>query len=106
VGQSLLDVGCSFGFFPVLMAERLPDLSIVGCDNNPDAISFSTDVAEITGVRHITFSRQDVLSATILRLGTFDTVTAFHLLEHLPEAQLPQALEHLLKLTRRRLIVA
>lgn len=35
IGQSLLDVGCSFGFFPVLMAERFPQLRINGVDNKP-----------------------------------------------------------------------
>jgi hypothetical protein len=52
------------------------------------------------------FTLQDVLAANILCLGTFDTVTAIHLLEHLQEAQLPLACEHLLKLTHHRLIIA
>ncbi len=105
-GQSFLDVGCSFGFLPVLMAEHVPDVPIVGCDNNSDAIDLSTDLAEVSGVRHVSFTLQDVLNATILDLGTFDTVTAIHLLEHFSEAQLPQAFEHLLQVTGHRLIVA
>ena len=39
-------------------------------------------------------------------MGTFDTVTAIHLLEHLPEAQLPLAFGHLRQVTRHRLVVA
>jgi SAM-dependent methyltransferase len=105
-GQSFLDVGCSFGFLPVLMAERVPGIYIVGCDNNPDAISLSTDLAKITGVRHVTFTLQDVLHATILDLGTFDTVAALHLLEHTPERDLPMIFMHLLRMTSKRLIIA
>ena len=105
-GQSFLDVGCSFGFLPVLMAERVPTICVMGCDNNLDAIRFSTDLVEVTGVRHVTFTLQDVLNATILGLGTFDTVVALHLLEHLPERDLPIAFTHLLRMTSKRLIIA
>lgn len=105
-GQSVLDVGSSFGFLPVLMAERVPDICIMGCDNNPDAIGFSTDLAEVSGVGHVTFTLQDVLNATILGLGTFDTVIAVHLLEHIPERDLSIAFTHLLQLTAKRLIIA
>jgi SAM-dependent methyltransferase len=105
-GQSFLDVGCSFGFLPVLLAEREPDMRILGCDNNPDAIGFSRDLAKVSGVGHVVFTLNDVLHATILDLGTFDTVVALHLLEHLSEKDLARALTHLLHLTAKRLIIA
>lgn len=105
-GQSLLDVGCSFGFLPVLMAERLPNASIVGCDKNPDALHFSTDLAQVVGTRNVRFALQDILDKAALDLGTFDTVTALHLLEHLSESDVSLALTHLLALTARRLIIA
>jgi 2-polyprenyl-3-methyl-5-hydroxy-6-metoxy-1,4-benzoquinol methylase len=106
IGHSFLDVGCSFGFLPVLMAEREPNMHIGGCDKNPDAIGFSRDLSEVSGVGHVAFMLQDVLDTNILRLGTFDTVVAIHLLEHLPEPDLSRALTHLLHLTARRLILA
>jgi SAM-dependent methyltransferase len=106
IGDTLLDVGCSFGFLPVLMSERDPDMRILGCDKNPDAIDFSTDLAEVSGVGHVAFALHDVLDATILGLGTFDTVTAVHLLEHLPERDVALAFTHLLHLTAKRLIIA
>src|SRR6266702_5233200 len=45
VGQSLLDVGSSCGFLPVLLGEYMANAILVGCDNNPDAISCSTDLS-------------------------------------------------------------
>ena len=105
-GHSFLDVGCSFGFLPVLLAERVHDACIMGCDNNPDALRFSLDLAATTGARQVMFSLQNILAPTILCLGTFDTVTALHLLEHISERDVPTALTHLLQLTSKRLLIA
>ena len=105
-GQSLLDVGCSFGFLPILTAERYPQARIMGIDKNPDAITFSTDLAAITGTHSMTFTLLDLLSEDFLKQGSFDTVTAIHLLEHLTEQDIPTALAHLLKVTNKRLLIA
>jgi len=105
-GQSLLDVGCSFGFLPVLMSERAHNMHISACDISADAISFSTMLANATKVQNITFSQKDVLSEDFLKLGTFDTVTAIHLLEHLTEEDTPTAVDHLLHVTKKRLLIA
>jgi hypothetical protein len=50
--------------------------------------------------------QRDITDPTFPSIGTFDTVTAIHLLEHLPEAYLPLVLEHLLNVTAHRLIIA
>ena len=105
-GRSLLDVGCSFGFLSVLLAERMPEALLMGCDANPNAIRFSTDLAEITGTSHVTFTVQDLLDETFLRRGPFETVTALHVLEHLPEHFLSVSFTHLLRLTSKHLISA
>jgi len=108
-GTSLLDVGCACAFWPVLVAERasLTPGRIVGVDNRRDAVNLSTNLATRTNLPELTFFQLDLLSPQFAeQLGTFDTVTAIHLLEHLPEAQLPLAFEHLLQVTRHRLLVA
>ena len=99
VGQSLLDVGSSFGFLPVLMAEHTDNIAITGCDNNPDAINLASDLAATTHTNHAVFLLKDVLSVDFPDVGHFDTVTAIHLLEHLAEQELPLAFTHLLQVT-------
>lgn len=109
VGRSLLDVGCACAFWPVLAAEREPDAhgEIVGVDNRLDAIHLSQHMAALTNKPALLLLQLDLLSPRFIKeLQTFDTVTAIHILEHLPEEQLPLALEHLLQVTRHRLIVA
>jgi hypothetical protein len=109
VETSLLDVGCACAFWPTLVAERVPDVhgSIVGVDNRLDAIHLSQHLATLTDRHDLTFLQLDLLSPQFLEaLGTYDTVTAIHILEHLPEEQLPLALEHLLHVTHYRLIIA
>ena len=106
IGQSLLDVGCSFGFFPVLMAERDHSMHIVGSDVSQDAIGFSIRLANATDVKNISFHQIDVLSEDFPKPGHFDTVTAIHLLEHLSEEDMPTALDHLLRTARKRLLIA
>jgi len=88
------------------MAEQHLNACIMGCDNNPDALQCSTDLALVAGAHQVTFTSQDVLNPPICCLGTFDTVTALHLLEHLTERDLPVALRHLLQVTSKRLIIA
>ena len=106
VGESLLDVGSSFGFLPVLLAEKMANGTLVGCDNHPDAISCSTDLAAVTHADQVTFLLRDVLAPDFPTVGRFDTVTAIHLLEHLTEEELPVALTHLLRVTSKRLLIA
>jgi SAM-dependent methyltransferase len=109
VGASLLDVGCACAFWPVLAAEREPHAqsSIVGVDSRLDAIHLSQHMAALTQHQNLTFLQLDLLSPQFVEeVGTFDSVTAIHLLEHLPEAQLPLAFQHLLQVTRHRLVVA
>ncbi len=107
VGISLLDVGCACAFWPVLAAEREPDGSIVGVDNRLDAIHLSQHMATLIDKPDLTFLQLDLLSPQFVEeLGTFDTVTAIHILEHLPEEKLPLAFAQLLEVTRHRLIVA
>jgi len=106
IGQSLLDVGSSFGFFPILMDEIVFGSRIIGCDNNPDAVALATNLAQAVNTHQTTFILQDILAADFRDIGCFDTVTAIHLLEHVSEEHTSLALSNLLRVTRQRLIIA
>ncbi len=106
-GASVLDVGSSLGFLPVLLAERRTGVAVAGCDNRVDAVRCAADLAAVAGVgERVAFSVHDVLDPDFPRVGSFDTVTAVHVLEHFADAELPVALANLLRVAARRLIVA
>lgn len=46
------------------------------------------------------------MTQEFMQLGKFDTVTAIALLEHLSVDEMPQTFEHLLSVTRYRLIIS
>jgi SAM-dependent methyltransferase len=108
IGSSLLDVGCACAFWPVLVAQRYAEQfkRIVGVDNRTDALALSEQLAALVQSDTTKFSLADVLAPEFTALGRFDTVTAIHLLEHLSETLLPDALMHLLQVTRHRLLIA
>lgn len=108
VGTSLLDVGCACAFWPVLAAEYTQTLGerIVGMDSRRDAIALSNNLAAATNMTHIEFIQADLMAQEFLQVGIFDTVTAIAILEHLSEDDMPQVFDHLLRVTRRRLIVS
>ena len=106
VGHSLLDVGSNLGHLPVLLSELGGDVTVVGCDNRRESIACCEELAAATGSGRVTFRQADVLAPDFAGIGRFDTVTAVHVLEHLPEDELPAALGNLLDVTARRLIVS
>ena len=107
-GTSLLDVGCACAFWPLLVAEQEKGKHerIVGVDNRQDAITLSRNMASLAHIHDVEFIQSDLLSPEFTQLGHFDTVTAIHLIEHISEDQLHQALANLLAVTKRKLIIA
>jgi len=63
-------------------------------------------MAALAKIADVEFIKSDLLASEFTEIGTFDTVTAIHLLEHIPEAQLTCALSNLLRVTKKRLIIA
>lgn len=104
----MLDVGCACAFWPVLAAEhaQTDNERIVGVDNRRDAIAISNNLAVATHMTHLEFIQADLMAQEFMQLGTFDTVTAIALLEHLSVDEMPQTFEHLLSVTRYRLIIS
>ena len=76
-GARLLDVGCAAGFFMAEAARREWGWRPSGCDVNGDVVAYARDVLRLDAVRT---SFLDVPFAP----GTFDVITMFSVLEHLP----------------------
>jgi ubiquinone/menaquinone biosynthesis C-methylase UbiE len=107
IGQSFLDAGCSFGFLPLLVAEHFPALSqVVGVDIRPEPFTTMKRIAHERGLGNVQYIQADLLSDEFHMIGSFDTVTALHLLEHFTEENMYRVLANLLKVTARRLIIA
>lgn len=107
VGESFLDVGCSFGFLPLLVADRFPSLTrVLGVDILTEPFPIVRDMAQERHLHHVQFCQADALSEQFSALGKFDTVVSLHVLEHMSEANMYRALVNLWNVTARRLIIA
>ncbi len=107
VGESFLDAGCSFGFLPLLIAERFPSLAhIVGIDIETESFPIVRAIAEKQHLKNVRFTQADLLADDFASLGAFDTVTALHILEHFNESDMYRVLTNLLQITSQRLILA
>jgi SAM-dependent methyltransferase len=107
VGERFLDAGCSFGFLPLLIAERFPSLDqVVGIDIETGSFPIVRAIAEEQQLKHIHFTQADLLADAFASLGAFDTVTALHILEHFSEPDMYRVLTNLLQITSQRLILA
>jgi SAM-dependent methyltransferase len=107
VGTGFLDAGCSFGFLPLLVAERLPSLTrVVGIDIRADPFPVARAIAAERHLANIRFTPADLLADDFTSIGRFATVTALHVLEHFSEADMYRVLANLLQMTGQRLIIA
>jgi SAM-dependent methyltransferase len=104
VGATVLDVGSCFGFLPILLAERRPDVDVLGSDLSEATVLLAGRVAAELG------SRASFVTADALRLpfpdSAMDTVTLVHVLEHLPGPEGQVALGEALRVAARRVVVA
>ena len=94
-GASVLDVGCGTGEFLAYLKSRRPNTKCTGVDFSDNAIS-------ITRSQGFDADRANLAEEDLT--GTFDYVTCFEVLEHIPEAEI--ALRRLKKCFRRQLIVS
>jgi len=103
-GRTVLDVGCCFGFLPLLAAERDPDRRVVGADLLPGTVALASRICRARGGRP-RFLAADLLALPVADQAV-DTVLAVHVLEHLPAQACGPALAQLCRAARRRVVVA
>ncbi|GLZ55100.1 mycofactocin oligosaccharide methyltransferase MftM [Actinomycetospora sp. NBRC 106378] len=106
-GSTVADLGACFGFLPLLMAER--GLDVVATDHTPGTMTLLAAVAR-AGVVPAAADRLHTLAcdarAVPLADASVDTVTAIHLLEHLPASESAAIVDEMVRVARRRLVVA
>jgi len=95
-GENILDIGCSQGVFPILLARE--GYNVLGIDTNKDAVEFSENLklkeSNFTQ-KNVTFKNIDYLSTSINQ--NFDTIILAEVLEHLyyPEKIIQKVTENL-----------
>lgn len=106
VGESLLDAGCSFGFLPLVVAERVPTLTkVVGADIRTEPFSVTRAIASERHLTAVQYVQADLLANDVPALGSFETVTVLHVLEHFCEVDMYRVLTNLLQVASRRLLI-
>jgi SAM-dependent methyltransferase len=103
-GTTVLDVGCCFGFLPLLATDRDPRLRVVGADLAEPTVALAARISRARGSR-ARFAAADLL-ALPLADESVDTVLAVHVLEHLPAEVSALALAQLRRVARHRVVVA
>ena len=103
-GGTALDVGCCFGFLPLLAAERYPRLRIIGADLVPATAALARRICGAQGGR-TPFLAADLLALPVADQAV-DTVLAIHVLEHLPAEACGLALAQLRHVAHCRVVIA
>jgi hypothetical protein len=103
-GRSLLDVGSCFAFFPMLLAAT-GEMRVTASDTNPATVALARRMAGEFDLP-VAFAIADLTRQLPFEVASFDTVTALHVLEHLPADQSHVALERLCRVARRRVVTA
>ncbi|EGD56712.1 mycofactocin oligosaccharide methyltransferase MftM [Gordonia neofelifaecis] len=102
VGESVLEVGCCFGFFALQCASD--GFDVTATDICAGALDLLDEAARDLGVG-VQTALSDVRS---LRFpdNRFDTVTMIHLLEHLAPVDVDAAIAECCRVARRRVVIA
>lgn len=104
-GSSLLDVGTCFGFFPLLLRQSGMRIKIVALDASAPLLELARVTAPRYRAEDVAFVRGDA-SALPFAVGSFDTITALHVLEHLSPSSAERSLREMCRVARRRVVVA
>ncbi|WP_165804683.1 mycofactocin oligosaccharide methyltransferase MftM [Mycolicibacterium austroafricanum] len=101
-GGRLIDLGSCFGFFPLRLARY--GIDVLATDLNDNAMRLLEQVSSRL-CRPLTTMACDAADVP-LPDGSADTVTALHLVEHLPDPLVDKIIDEAVRLARRRVIVA
>lgn len=101
-GRQVIDLGSCFGFFPLRLSHD--GFDVLATDLSAPVMRLLDDMSAV--MRRPLHTLVCDAADVPLPDGCADTVTAVHLIEHLPTAAITAVLDEAVRLARRRVIVA
>jgi arsenite methyltransferase len=83
-GTQLIELGCGPGFYSCRLAERFPDMSVIGVDRSESQLQWARERAGALGLSNCRFRRINALDLSYAD-AEFDIVLASRLFTILPE---------------------
>jgi len=82
-GQKLIELGCGPGFYSCKLAERFPEINVVGIDQSPKQLAWAREKRNQLGLGNCRFKSDNVLELS-LPAESFDVLIASRLFTVLP----------------------
>jgi SAM-dependent methyltransferase len=98
--EMILDVACGPGGWAREVAQRYPQMQVVGIDFHPPMIRYAQAFARVQGIENLTFYVMDALQPLEFADASFDGVNARFLMGFLSRATWPVLVQELARVTR------
>jgi SAM-dependent methyltransferase len=82
-GEKVIELGCGPGFYSCGLAERFPEISVLGVDRSPSQLSWAREKRDSLGLANCRFQSDNVLELSH-EDATFDVLIASRLFTVLP----------------------
>ncbi len=82
-GQKLIELGCGPGFYSCKLAERFPELEVVGIDQSPKQLAWAREKRTRLGLNNCRFKSDNVLELSLAD-ESYDVLVASRLFTVLP----------------------
>ena len=92
-GHTLIELGCGPGFYSCKLAERFPEINVVGIDRSPKQLAWAREKRNQAGLNNCRFKSDNVLELS-LPDESFDVLIASRLFTVLPNRRLAVAEMH------------
>jgi arsenite methyltransferase len=83
-GEKVIELGCGPGFYSCGLAERFPQISVLGVDRSPSQLSFAREKRNRLGLKNCRFKSDNVLELSHAD-DSFDVLIASRLFTVLPD---------------------
>lgn len=92
-GEKVIELGCGPGFYSCRLAERFPQISVLGVDRSPSQLSWAREKRNKLGLKNCRFHSDNVLELS-LPDESFDVLIASRLFTVLPNRRQAVAKMH------------